>query len=93
MLLAARLSQRLGLLAAEEVKRLAAVLQAAGLPLEPPALDTERFLDLMGHDKKVEGGRIRFVLLKRIGEAFVSGEVPHAALVEVLGAGKAHAGA
>jgi 3-dehydroquinate synthase len=93
MLLAARLSQRLGLLAAEDVKRLAAVLQAAGLPLEPPALDTERFLDLMGHDKKVEGGRIRFVLLKRIGEAFVSGEVPHAALVEVLGAGKAHAGA
>jgi 3-dehydroquinate synthase len=91
MLLAARLSQRLGLLAAEDVGRLTAVLQAAGLPLEPPALDTERFLDLMGHDKKVEGGRIRFVLLKRIGEAFVSGEVPRAALVEALGAGKAHA--
>ena len=93
MLLAARLSQRLGLLAAEDVKRLTALLRAAGLPLEPPALDTERFLELMGHDKKVEGGRIRFVLLKRIGEAFVSGEVPRAALVEVLGAGKAHAGA
>jgi 3-dehydroquinate synthase len=91
MLLAARLSQRLGLLAAEDVKRLGAVLQAAGLPLEPPALGTERFLELMGHDKKVEGGRIRFVLLKRIGEAFVSGEVPRAALSEVLGASKAHA--
>lgn len=91
MLLAARLSQRLGLLAAQDVKRLAAVLQGAGLPLEPPALETERFLELMGHDKKVEGGRIRFVLLKRIGEAFVSGEVPRATLTEVLGAGKAHA--
>jgi 3-dehydroquinate synthetase len=73
------------------VKRLAAVLRAGGLPLEPPALETERFLELMGHDKKVEGGRIRFVLLKRIGEAFISGEVPRAALVEVLGAGQAHA--
>jgi 3-dehydroquinate synthase len=91
MLLAARLSQRLGLLAAEDVKRLAAVLRAAGVPLKPPALGTERFLELMGHDKKVEGGRIRFVLLKRIGEAFVSAEVPRATLTEVLGAGKAHA--
>ena len=46
----------------------------------------------MGHDKKVEGGRIRFVLLKRIGEAYVSGEVPRAALADVLDAGAAHAG-
>jgi 3-dehydroquinate synthase len=91
MLLAARLSRRLGLLAAEDVKRLAAVLRAAGLPLEPPALGTERFLELMGHDKKVESGRIRFVLLRRIGEAFVSAEVPRAELTEVLGAGTAHA--
>jgi 3-dehydroquinate synthase len=91
MLLAARLSQRLGLFPAPDVKRLAAVLQEAGLPLAPPALGTERFLELMGHDKKVEGGRIRFVLLKRIGEAFVSGEVPRAALVEALGPDKAHA--
>ena len=90
MLLAARLSQRLGLFPAPDVRRLAAVLQAAGLPLEPPALGTERFLELMGHDKKVEGGRIRFVLLKRIGEAFVSGDVPRSALTEVLGADKAH---
>ena len=44
----------------------------------------------MGHDKKVEGGRIRFVLLKCIGEAYVSGEVPHAALADVLDAGAAY---
>jgi shikimate kinase / 3-dehydroquinate synthase len=91
MLLAARLSQRLGLLPAPDVKRLAGVLQAAGLPLEPPALGTDRFLELMGHDKKVEGGRIRFVLLRRIGEAFISAEVPRAALTEVLDSGKTHA--
>ena len=91
MLLAARLSQRLGLVAAEDVARIAAVLRAAGLPLDPPPLGTERFLELMGHDKKVEGGRIRFVLLKRVGEAFVSAEVPRPALAEVLVPDKAHA--
>ena len=41
----------------------------------------------MGHDKKVESGRIRFVLLQRIGEAFVCDQVPSEALADVLGAG------
>lgn len=91
MLLAARLSQCLGQVDAKEVRRLAALLKVAGLPLEPPVLGVERYLELMGHDKKVAGGRIRFVLLKRIGEAFVSADVPHAALAEVLGASAAHA--
>jgi len=91
MLLAARLSQRLGLLAADDVRRLAALLQQAGLPLDPPELGLERYLDLMGHDKKVAGGRLHFVLLKRIGEAFVSAEVPRAALADVLDARAAHA--
>jgi 3-dehydroquinate synthase len=90
MLLAAKLSHRLGLISAEDVGRLGALLTAAGLPLDPPQLGLARYLELMGHDKKVEGGRIRFVLLKRIGEAYVSGEVPRAALAEVLDAGAVH---
>ena len=91
MLLAARLSHRLGLIPAEDVRRLGALLAGAGLPLDPPQLGLARYLELMGHDKKVEGGRIRFVLLKRIGEAYVSGEVPGAALADVLDAGAVHA--
>ena len=91
MLLAAKLSHRLGLIAAEDVRRLDALLKGAGLPLEPPRLGLARYLELMGHDKKVEGGCIRFVLLKRIGEACVSGEVPRAALADVLDAGAVHA--
>jgi 3-dehydroquinate synthase len=91
MRLAGRLSQRLGLIAADDVRRIDAVLDAAGLRGVAPELGLERYLELMGHDKKVEGGRIRFVLLKRIGEAFVSAEVPRAALADVLGAGKVHA--
>jgi 3-dehydroquinate synthase len=92
MLLAAKLSQRLGLLAARDVAHIDALLKAAGLPLTPPALGVARYLELMGHDKKVAGGRIHFVLLKRIGEATVSGEVPRAALADVLEAGAVHAG-
>lgn len=91
MRLAARLSRRLGLIAAADVSRVDAILDAASLGAQPPALGLERYLELMGHDKKVEGGRIRFVLLKGIGEAFVSGEVPRAALADVLGAGEGHA--
>ena len=89
--LAARLSQRLGLIGQEEVQRVDAILKAAGLPARAPDLGLARYLELMGHDKKVEGGRIRFVLLKRIGEAFVSADVPRAALADVLGATQAHA--
>ena len=90
MLLAAKLSQRLGWIAPADVRRITAVLQEAGLPVDAPALGLERYLELMGHDKKAEGGLIRFVLLKRIGEAVVSGEVPRAALADVLGAGTVH---
>jgi len=93
MLLAARLSHRLGLLTAEDVRRLGALLKAAGLPVDPPRLGLARYLELMGHDKKVAGGRIHFVLLKRIGEAYLSGEVPPAAVADVLDAGAVHAGA
>jgi 3-dehydroquinate synthase len=38
----------------------------------------------MGRDKKVENARLRFVLARRIGDAFVSADVPEAAVREVL---------
>jgi 3-dehydroquinate synthase len=91
MLLATRLAQRLGLVAVEEVKRVRALLKNAGLPLDPPEFGLERYLELMGHDKKVKDGRIRFVLLKRIGEAFVTDQVPRDALADTLSTGALHA--
>jgi 3-dehydroquinate synthase len=91
MALAARLSQKLGLMGQDEVRRVDVILAAAGLPARPPALGFDRYLELMGHDKKVEGGRIHFILLKRIGEAFVSADVSRTALAEVLGAAETHA--
>ncbi|MDA8382315.1 MAG: 3-dehydroquinate synthase [Betaproteobacteria bacterium] len=86
-MLAARLSQHLGWLGAADVSRVAAILSAARLPVRAPDLGFERYLALMGLDKKVEGGRIRFVLLRRLGEAVLTAEVPEAALRAALAEG------
>jgi 3-dehydroquinate synthase len=67
--MAAALSQRLGWLSANDVERIVAIHSAARLPVRGAPLGAARYLDLMGHDKKVVAGRLRLVLLKRIGEA------------------------
>lgn len=85
MVIAARVSRRMGLVDNSCVERTAGLLQRAGLPVLGPRLGVDRYLELMGHDKKVEAGKIRFVLLNRIGEAFVTADVPAEALAVVLG--------
>jgi 3-dehydroquinate synthase len=67
--MAARLSQRLGWLGAAEVERIVALHAAAGLPVRGAPLGAARYLELMGHDKKVMAGRLRLVLLQGIGAA------------------------
>jgi 3-dehydroquinate synthase len=84
MVLAAQTSQKLGWLSDADVARTRAVIRAAGLPDIAPDLGVETYLEYMGHDKKVEGGKMRFVLLKKLGEAVITGDVPIAALNEVL---------
>ncbi len=83
---AARLSQRLGFLAEADVERIVALLRRAHLPAAAPDLGVARYLELMGLDKKVEGGRLRLVLLRRIGEAYVSRDFPETDLRAVLAA-------
>ena len=87
MLMAARLSERLGWLAAGEGERLRALIQRARLPLEPPAIAPQRFLELMAVDKKATRGRTRFVLLRALGDAFLTDDVPEEALMALLSAG------
>jgi 3-dehydroquinate synthase len=73
MVLAAALSQRLGLLDADAVLRLRELNVRAGLPVRAPALALERWLELMRVDKKNEGGSVRFVLLDGLGRAELRG--------------------
>ena len=86
MLLAADLSSRLGWIATADVERVRTLLERIGLPTGAPAIGAHRALELMGMDKKVLAGRIRLVLLRRLGEGVVSGDFPPAALEETLGA-------
>ena len=69
MAMAAEVSRRLGWLAVGDVERVRSLLRRAGLPVAGPRLGAERYLDLMGHDKKVIAGRLRLVLLKSLGRA------------------------
>jgi 3-dehydroquinate synthase len=92
MVLAARLSARLGYLDRTDVQRITALLERAKLPTEAPEISVDRFIELMAVDKKVDSGKINFVLLRRPGDAFVTGDVPDSLLREVLaGHAPAHA--
>ena len=82
--MAADLSQRLGWITVEDVGRVRRLFERAKLPVAAPDIGEERYLELMGLDKKVEGGKIRFVLLKEIGAAVVNGDVPSDLLRQTL---------
>ncbi|WP_225781183.1 3-dehydroquinate synthase [Xenophilus sp. Marseille-Q4582] len=83
MVMAIRLSQRLGGVDAAFAERLVRLVARAGLPTRGPALGAERYLELMRVDKKSEGGEIRFVLIDRPGSA-VMRAAPDALVREVL---------
>lgn len=87
LVMAARLSQRLGLVDAAFVERLKALVQRAGLPVVAPVMDTVdnpgRYLALMRVDKKSEAGEIKFVLIDGPGLAVVRG-APDGLVAEVI---------
>ena len=97
MVMAARLSQRLGLLSGDKVERLQRLVEAAGLPVKGPQLvqghgegfaelpNAQRYLQLMRVDKKAEAGEIKFVLVEDAGRAVVRG-APDALVAEVIDA-------
>ena len=82
-LLACDLSRRMGLIGQADCARAAALFKAANLPTVAPDLGAAEYLRHMGVDKKVEGGKLRFVLLRGIGDAFVS-EAPADLLAQTL---------
>jgi 3-dehydroquinate synthase len=84
MAMASEFSRRLGWLDRADVERIRALLVRAGLPADPPGLEPGRALELMRMDKKVRAGRIRLVLLERIGRAICTGDYPDQELARLL---------
>jgi len=84
MAMAAELSCRLGSISAEDVRRIVALLERAGLPVRVSGITVPRFVELISMDKKASAGRMRFVLLERLGTAVVRADVPQDALDAVL---------
>lgn len=80
MLMAATMSKACGLLGQADVDRVRRLLERAGLPIDARDVSADRALEHMRIDKKVKAGRIRLVLLERIGSAFLTGEYPDSAL-------------
>jgi 3-dehydroquinate synthase len=91
MVLAFDLSVRLGLCPAADAARVRTHLAAVGLPTTLGAVRAggfapETLLAAMGHDKKADSGRPRFVLTRGIGRAFAGAEVSTAELEALLAA-------
>jgi shikimate kinase/3-dehydroquinate synthase len=86
--LAFRLSANLGLCAPADAERVVGHFSAIGLPAELHTLNrrlsADRLIAHMRRDKKVRDGRLNFVLVRGIGRAFTSAEVPADAVVDLL---------
>jgi 3-dehydroquinate synthase len=81
MCLAFGLSEDLGLCPVGSTARVVAHLKAVGLPVSVGEIpggtaDAAELVRLMGQDKKVVGGKLTFILVNDIGQAFVSRDVP-----------------
>lgn len=83
-LMAAELSRLLGWLSSADVERIEALFRRADLPVYGPDLGSERYLELMRHDKKVESGRLRLVLLQALGRAVLTADADEALIAEAI---------
>lgn len=82
---AAWLSSQISDLTAEDYDRVVALLKLCDLPVRlPDDLDIEEIMRIARMDKKYENGKVRFVLLRKIGEAYVSKDVIEGHLKQAL---------
>jgi 3-dehydroquinate synthase len=84
MLMAAEFSCKLGLIDRAVEERVRALVERAGLPTEAPKIGAARALELMRMDKKVLAGKVRLVLLEKLGRAVVVDQYPEELLEATL---------
>jgi 3-dehydroquinate synthase len=91
MALAFRLSHKLGLCPGQDAERFARHLKAVGLPSSIADIPGGRasageLMAHMAHDKKVADGKLTFILVRGIGRAFITRDVPADAVRDILSA-------
>lgn len=85
MLEAAALSHILGDLDAQDVARLEKLLARANLPtISPDGMEPAEYLPYMWRDKKVLSGQLRLILLKSLGQAYVSAKATESQVLESI---------
>jgi len=84
MMGAAKIGELLQIMDLDDVERQKEVLQAYGLPISAPGLNSEAIISAMTSDKKTTGGSISWVLLDGIGKAITNNEVPDKYVREAL---------
>lgn len=82
MIMAAQLSD----IDRNSLGRLTELVRRAGLPVSPPAIGADAMMDAMGLDKKVTDKKLRFVLLRALGDAHVTSEYDAERLSRTLSA-------
>ena len=76
MLCASRLAESLSMVDASTTGRQRELLRRFGLPVAMPSLDANDLIKAMQRDKKVQHGKLRFILPDRLGHVELVGDVP-----------------
>lgn len=85
MVMACLMSEKMGFITPDITRRVEKVLVAASLPVRPPpSVTLQRYMTYMSVDKKVESGKLRLVLLRKPGEAFVTGDFDEDTLFDTI---------
>lgn len=83
--MAAELSARLGFISAADCERVRRITLMAGLPITAPSLGgASRYIEYMRHDKKVVQGALRLILLKSLGQAFMTAQASEADILAAI---------
>ncbi len=85
MVMACLMSEKMGLIGPDITRRVEVVLAKASLPTKPPpSVTLQQFMTYISIDKKVESGKLRLVLLRKPGEAYVTGDFDEEILFDTI---------
>ncbi|MDF2568485.1 MAG: aroB [Sporomusa sp.] len=81
---AAIISEKVGLCSSTDVAKLKQLLSLLGLPITASGYPTEELFLYLARDKKVESGKVNWVLMKNIGHVMINHNVSEAVVKDAL---------